>query len=56
MMPATTATNMAKAMQKKYAGHMKYPVTPIRADVFGVNRRRLSLLSDDDDQQVYIWK
>lgn len=39
----------------KYPGHIKYPVTPIRADVIGKNRSRcLSLLTDDDEQQVYI--
>lgn len=44
---------MPKTM-KKYMGHMKYPVTPIRTGIFAENQRRLSLLSDDDDQQVYI--
>lgn len=40
---------------KKFMGHPKYPVTPNRADIIGKNRlRSLSLLSDDDEQQVYI--
>lgn len=35
---------------------MKYPVTPTRADIIGKNRVHcLSLLSDDDEQDVYIW-
>lgn len=41
----------------KFPGHTKYPVTPgkNRADVIGKHRSRcLSLLSDDDEQQVYI--
>lgn len=35
-------------------GHIKYPVTPIRTSLVGEKHRRLSLLADDDDQQVYI--
>lgn len=54
VMPPTMPLAMTKAAQKKYAGHMKYPVTPIRTDILGIHRRRLSLLSDDDDQKVYI--
>lgn len=44
----------ASIQSRKYTGsHKVYPVTPIRAAIIGENQR-LSLLADDDEQQVYI--
>lgn len=47
------APTMPKAV-RKYVGHIKFPVTPIRTGPTSDAHRRLSLLADDDDQQVYI--
>lgn len=48
-----TAIPKLMGTSRKYVGPIKYPVTPVRAAINGENQR-LSLLADDDEQQVYI--
>lgn len=40
-------------LSRKYLGPVKYPVTPVRATI-GMEMHRLSLLADEDEEQVFI--
>lgn len=43
-------------LSRRYVGPVKYPVTPLRVGVCGAAKQhRLSLLADEDDEQVFIW-
>jgi len=48
-----TMPKPATGQCRKYMGPVRYPVTPIRTSL-SMENKRLSLLADDDEHQVYI--